>query len=108
MVANESTARAKELYEQARLKGAAGDYDKAIAILNELIKFEPSYAEAYILRGHAKYLNGDQEKAFDDYRLAASVYERNGEPEKVSGPLSVIEMHNRAVEMRNKDGKRYV
>ena len=105
VIANEKWAKARELYEQARLKGASGSYDEAIIGLNELIRFEPSYAEAYILRGHAKYLNGSIEEALKDYRLAASVYESNGEPEKASVPLSAIDMHYEAVERRKNQGK---
>ena len=46
--------RVKELVETAFQKGQEQNYEEAIAALTEATELDPSFAEAYVLRGHAQ------------------------------------------------------
>lgn len=57
------------LLELAETAYNEGRHNEALALLDECIKFNPGYLEAYSLRGSVKELSNDLEEALTDYSI---------------------------------------
>jgi len=60
--------KAKGLHGQARAKGAAGDFDGAIKLLNEASAFAPDWPYPAYDLAYTYLLKGENDKAFEQYR----------------------------------------
>ncbi|MGD0712432.1 MAG: tetratricopeptide repeat protein, partial [Bacteroidales bacterium] len=88
-------------YTMDDIKGAIGDYSKAIAIC-------PTYDEAYNNRGYAKLLIGDKSGAIEDFNSAISINNKNAEAYNNRGAAKMgignfqdaIEDYNKAIALR--------
>jgi tetratricopeptide (TPR) repeat protein len=58
------------LYQRGTAYYAKGDYDRAIADLDEALRLEPKYAAAFNQRGYAYAAKGNQDHAIADYKEA--------------------------------------
>ena len=102
MSINKEKSPAKVFYEVGLDKGAEKKYDEALIAFNKAIDFEPNFGEAYVLRGHAKYMLGNHDDAIQDYRLAEVVYQQNGEPQKAKAAVKHIERHEQMVAIKRR------
>jgi tetratricopeptide (TPR) repeat protein len=102
---------AKEYYEKGVAKYANQDYMAAIRSLNQAIKLNPNYAEAYHLRGNARMRSFNQnEKAASDYTMAIKLdpsnvksYNNRGLVKSALGDYDgAIEDYNKALELDSK------
>ena len=71
------TKKSEPLFEQAVEKGAVGQYEEAIALLQKAIKIDPTYTEAYLLLGNQyvqlgneQLLDGKQQAMLEQYARA--------------------------------------
>ena len=54
------TKKSEPLFDQAVEKGAVGQYEEAIALLDKALKIDPTYAEAYLLLGNQHIQLGNE------------------------------------------------
>ena len=64
----EVSIEANKLHEQARIAGQAGDYEKAISLLNKAISISPNWAYPYYDLAYTYLLIGSNAKALEMYR----------------------------------------
>ncbi len=60
-------AKSEKLFEQAVEKGAVGQYEEAVKLLNKALDIDPNYAEAWLLLG-------DQHLSLEEYAKAIECY----------------------------------
>ncbi len=65
-----------ELYQNARQSFKLGNYEETLRDLNEALEKDPSFAEAYFLRGESLAKNGDPKAATLDYIRAGEIWSR--------------------------------
>ncbi len=68
---------------------AKGDYDRAIADYDEVIKLNPKDAVAFYSRGFAYHYKSNRTRAFEDYKTAMDI-----KPELASEPMMQCVFHN--------------
>ncbi|MBF0505078.1 MAG: tetratricopeptide repeat protein [Candidatus Omnitrophica bacterium] len=99
-----------KLLSKAKLANVFGDYDKAIAALDQAIKIKPDYAQAYFERGSAYYNKNPKElanKAIQDFDMAiklnpdyAAAYSSRGNVKTALGQFDAnIEDQNKALSL---------
>ena len=49
------------------------DFEKAIAIYDQIIEFDPNFVGAYTTRGRCKFLQGKEDKAREDFQAGAEL-----------------------------------
>lgn len=77
------TKKSEPLFDQAVEKGAVGQYEEAIALLQKAIKIDPTYTEAYLLLGNQyvqlgneQLLDGRQQAMLEHYARAQECYKK--------------------------------
>jgi Tfp pilus assembly protein PilF len=92
--AKQQTRLAAVVYEKGQSCIDRGDYDSAIAALDQAIRVDPRFAPAYRARGFAHVKKNDNDKAIADfteairlkpndedaYRCRGRAYEQSGDP----------------------------
>jgi Flp pilus assembly protein TadD len=73
------------------MKWDSGDNPGAIADLNEAIRLQPDYAEAYYGRGKIRSKLGDKQGAILDYREAVRLCQQQNDTEGYCDALKQIE-----------------
>ena len=58
---------------RARVYEMMADYERAILDWSRIIELNPTYAMAYVRRGHARGMKGEANQAFADFDLAISL-----------------------------------
>lgn len=70
---NTQSRKAKKLFEEARTHITYGHYFEAIENLNDAIKADPEFIEAYLLLGDAARDQGQKEDAIRQYKKAIEI-----------------------------------
>ncbi len=65
-----------ELYQNARQSFKQGNNEQTLSELNEALEKDPSFAEAYFLRGESHAKDGNAEEATLDYIRAGEIWSR--------------------------------
>ncbi|WP_236104020.1 tetratricopeptide repeat-containing S1 family peptidase [Sphaerospermopsis reniformis] len=65
--------KAQELFKKGNEQFNQSDYQGAIALYNEAIKFNPNFAQAYYNRGSVRNDLGDKQGAIDDFTQAIKI-----------------------------------
>ena len=69
----EPNAKAKEFLERGIRRTAAGQFSSAVEDLQQAIKFQPDYAEAYSALGRVYFKMRQWQKAIDNFQQAAAL-----------------------------------
>lgn len=71
------TKRSELLFEQAAERGAVGQYEEAVKLLNKALDIDPNYAEAWLLLGHQRMYLEQYAEAREDYRRCLDLNPKN-------------------------------
>jgi serine/threonine protein kinase len=104
-------AAAAYFYEQGRQKAERGKYREAIDDFNHAIHINPSYAEAYYLRGIAYSRLRENQKAIAYFQKAAELYHQQGkkaDSQKAQDKISQLNSLKHTLKSLDIDSQRLV
>jgi tetratricopeptide (TPR) repeat protein len=81
----------REGYEQGMLLTDQGNYQQAISELTRTINSYPDYAEAYLARGLAYSLQGNEQEYISNFEQAILAYQGRGEFHKAEYYQSLVD-----------------
>jgi tetratricopeptide (TPR) repeat protein len=88
--------QAKQQYDRGAQALKANDPDLAISCMNEAIRLDPNYSDAYLKRGQAYVAKGDFAKAVGDCSEAIRLNPKNARAYWVRGIVYVIQGKHQA------------
>ncbi len=109
-------ASIRPLFDRALAYYRQGDADSAIKVFDEVIRLQPTFARAYILRGSAYALRSEHEKALADFNRAIQIDSRNAaaycdradlEQHSLGRPQDALADYNRAIRLAPKFQRAY-